>query len=125
MGTPNGKVTWFDITTNDMSTARAFYEGVFGWQLQGDPDVYLMVRPGAEGGMAGGLMPARGVPTYACFGVEVDDVDDAYTRALELGASTVVPPTDNPGGVRSAYLRDPDGSLFSIYRFGPPAVAAS
>jgi predicted enzyme related to lactoylglutathione lyase len=124
MGTPNGKVTWFEITTNDMSTARTFYEGVFGWQLQGDPDVYLMVLPGAEGGMAGGLMPARGVPTYACFGVEVDDVDDA-ARALALGATTVVAPTDNPGGVRSTYLRDPDGSLFSIYRFGPPAVAAS
>ena len=70
MGAPNGKVTWFEITTNDMSTARAF-------------------------------------------------------RALELGATTVVPPTDNPGGVRSAYLRDPDGSLLSIYRFGPPAVAVS
>jgi catechol 2,3-dioxygenase-like lactoylglutathione lyase family enzyme len=39
--------------------------------------------------------------------------------------TTIVPPTDNPGGVRSAYLRDPDGSLFSIYRFGHPAVAAS
>lgn len=119
MGTPNGKVTWFEITTSDMSRARAFYEGVFGWQLQGDPDVYLMVPPTAEGGIPGGLMPARGVPTYACFGVEVDDVDDAYARALESGATSVVPPTDNPGGVRSAYLRDPDGSLFSIYRFGP------
>jgi uncharacterized protein len=118
MGTPNGKVTWFEITTNGMNRARAFYEGVFGWQLQGDPDVYLMVPPSATGGMPGGLMPARRVPTYACFGVEVDDVDDAHARALEVGATTVVPPTDDPGGVRSAYLSEPDGSLFSIYRFG-------
>lgn len=125
MGTPNGRVTWFEITTNDMSTARAFHEGVFGWQHKGDPDVYLMVPPAAEGGIPGGLMPARSLLTYACFGVEVDDVDDAHARALELSAASVVPPTDNPGGVRSANLRDSDGSLSSTYRFGPRADAAS
>lgn len=56
--------------------------------------------------------------SYATFGVEVDDVDDTYARALDKGATSVVAPTDNPGGVRSAYLRDADGSLFAIYRFG-------
>ncbi len=121
MSAPNGRMTWFEITTNDMSAARAFYEGVFGWQLQGDSEVYLTVPPATTGGIPGGLMPARGLPTYACFGVEVDDVDEAHDRALALGATTVVPPTDNPGGVRSAYLRDPDGSLFSVYRFGARA----
>jgi hypothetical protein len=112
-----GRVTWFEITTNDVGTSRAFYEGLFGWSGQGDPDVYLAFAPGAEGGIAGGLMPARGGPTYACFGVQVDDVDCAHELAVELGATSVVPPTDNPGGVRSAYLRDPDGSIFSVYRF--------
>jgi predicted enzyme related to lactoylglutathione lyase len=125
MGTPNGKVTWFEITTNDMTTARTFCEGVFGWQLEGDPDVYRTVPPAAEGGMPGGQMPARGVPTYASFGVEIDDVDHSCDRALELGPTADVPPTDNPGGVRSAYLRDPDGSPFSISRFGPPVGAGS
>jgi predicted enzyme related to lactoylglutathione lyase len=114
------RVTWFEITTDDPTAARAFYEDLFGWNAQGDPDVYLMFPP-TDGGIAGGLMPARGMPTYACFGVEVDDVDAGHRRAIELGATTVVPPTDNPGGVRSAYLRDRDGNLFSIYRFGPPA----
>lgn len=115
--TPTGKVTWFEITTNDTAAARSFYEGLFGWEAQGDPDVYSMFPP-AAGGIPGGLMPARGMPTYACFGVEVDDVDVAFGRAVELGATVVVEPTDNPGGVRSAYLRDLDGNLFSIYRFG-------
>jgi predicted enzyme related to lactoylglutathione lyase len=114
------KVTWFEITSNDPAASRAFYESLFGWSAQGDPDVYLMFPPADDGGIAGGIMPARGVPTYACFGVEVDDVDDAYRRALELGASSLVEPTDNPGGVRSAYVRDPDGSIFSMYRFTAP-----
>lgn len=114
------KVTWFEITSNDPTASRHFYETLFGWHAQGDPDVYLMFPPAGDGGIAGGLMPARGLPTYACFGVEVDDVDDTYRRALEVGATSVVEPNDNPGGVRSAYVRDPDGSIFSIYRFAQP-----
>ncbi len=115
------KVTWFEITSNDPTTSRAFYETLFGWNAQGDPDVYLMFTPAGDGGIAGGLMPARGMPTYACFGVEVDDVDDSYRRALELGATSMVEPRDNPGGVRSAYVRDPDGNIFTIYRFVQPS----
>ena len=115
-----GKVTWFEIASRDVPRAAAFYSGLFGWQLQGDPSVYLAVPP-ADGGVAGGIMPApTGVEPYALFGVEVGDVDQAYATAIELGAASVVGPTDNPGGVRSAYLRDPDGSLFAVYRFGPP-----
>ena len=30
-----------------------------------------------------------------------------------------------PGGVRSAYLRDLDGNLFSIYRFDSPETASA
>jgi predicted enzyme related to lactoylglutathione lyase len=119
MTTP-AKVTWFEITSNDPHASRTFYESLFGWTAQGDPDVYLMFPPSGEGAIAGGLMPARGLQTYATFGVEVGDVDATYQRALELGATSLVEPQDNPGGVRSAYVRDPDGSIFSIYRFGPP-----
>lgn len=36
------------------------------------------------------------------------------------GRHQLISPTDNPNGVRSAYLRDPDGSLFSVYRFTGP-----
>ena len=114
-----GKVTWFEIATRDVPRAAAFYSGLFGWQTQGDPSVYLAVPPGPDGGVAGGIMPAPpGVEPYALFGVEVDDVDQAYATAVDLGATSVIEPTDNPGGVRSAYLRDPDGSLFAVYRFG-------
>lgn len=43
-----------------------------------------------------------------------------YELALADGATSVVAPTDNPGGGRIAYLRDADGSLFAIYRFAAP-----
>ena len=63
----------YEITTNDPTAARTFSEGLFGWTEQGDPDVYLMLPP-ADGGVPR-ARAARGTPTYACFGFEVDDVD--------------------------------------------------
>ena len=71
-----------------------------------------------------GVMPARGMPTYACIAVEADDIDDvdvSYRAALEPGGTSVVEPTDNPGGVRSAYIRDLDGNVLSIRRSGTSA----
>ncbi len=113
-----GKVTWFELASSDVARAAEFYGELFGWEFNGDADIYLAASPVA-GGIAGGIIPATpDVGTYATFGVEVDDVDDTYARALDKGATSVVAPTDNPGGVRSAYLRDADGSLFAIYRFG-------
>lgn len=113
-----GKVTWFELASSDVARAAEFYGELFGWEFNGDADISLAASPVA-GGIAGGIIPATpDVGTYATFGVEVDEVDDTYARALDKGATSVVAPTDNPGGVRSAYLRDADGSLFAIYRFG-------
>ena len=118
MSTTSGQVTWFEVASTDLARSADFYAGLC-WTFHGDPSIYLSVAP-MEGtpGIPGGLMPAPpGVGPYALFGVEVDDVDTAHAHAVELGAVSVVEPADNPGDVRSAYLRDPDGSLFSIYRF--------
>jgi uncharacterized protein len=111
-----GKVTWFEIGSPDPARARAFYGGMFGWQAHGDPGVYLAVQN--EQGISGGIIPTPpGVAPYAAFCVEVPDVDAAVARALDLGAEVVIAAEDNPNGVRSAYLKDPDGSLFAVYRF--------
>lgn len=119
-GPVRGKVSWFEVASNDVKRSAEFYGEVFGWTFTGDSGVYLAASP-VDNGIAGGLIPAAPeAGTYATFGVEVDNVDDAYALALTKGATSVVPPTDNPGGVRSAYLRDVDGSLFAIYRFGAP-----
>lgn len=94
MGAPNDMVTWFEVASSDVAGAREPYEGVFGWQLQGDPDAYLAVPPTDHGGIAG-------------------------------GATFLVRPTGSPGGVPSAYLRDPDGSLISVDRLGSHTDPAS
>jgi len=46
---------------------------------------------------------------------KVDDVDREYARLQALKVEWVKPPTTQPWGNRSIYLRDPDGNLINFY----------
>ena len=47
--------------------------------------------------------------------VEVEDVDKTYLDFTKKGVVFTLPPQDMPGwGIRSAYLRDPDGNLIEL-----------
>jgi predicted enzyme related to lactoylglutathione lyase len=58
--------------------------------------------------------PVEGQQMYLSF--QVDDVDATYTRLVEGGATSVVPPRDYPAlQARQAHVNDPDGRLIEIY----------
>ncbi len=47
--------------------------------------------------------------------LEVDNVDETYARLVEKGVAFLQPPADQPAWLRrTAYLRDPDGTLIEI-----------
>ncbi len=48
------------------------------------------------------------------FETYVENVDDAFARALEAGATEVMEPSDLFYGDRCAYVRDPFGHLWSL-----------
>jgi len=52
-----------------------------------------------------------GIPSNGLF-LFVDDVEAAYERALQAGATAIRPPDDIPYGLRSAIVRDPEGYLW-------------
>jgi uncharacterized protein len=56
-----------------------------------------------------------GAGNWAIFYVEVKDVHAAIDHAQQLGATVVVPPIDN-GAIEFAYLVDPLGNRFGIWR---------
>jgi predicted enzyme related to lactoylglutathione lyase len=58
--------------------------------------------------------PVEGQQMYLSF--QVDDVDATYTRLVEGGATSAVPPRDYPAlQARQAHVNDPDGRLIEIY----------
>jgi predicted enzyme related to lactoylglutathione lyase len=111
------EVNYFEIGTADPAASKAFYEGLFGWQVAEPsmPARYSMVN-----GDKGGLWDtsAMGSANWAIFYVQVDDVRTAIARAEELGASVAIPFVDN-GAIEFAHLTDPVGNRIGIWRPKP------
>lgn len=63
--------------------------------------------------MVGGANPQwPAIPS--ALHVYVDDVDAAYLRATASGATSITPPTLQPYGDRSAYVRDGSGTTWFL-----------
>src|SRR5262252_8235107 len=78
-----------ELQTNDPTSARKFYTGLFGWKLQDVPmpnGTYTMIDVG--GGTGGGMMqnPVPGAPSHWLSYVSVDDIHASTKKATELGA---------------------------------------
>ena len=113
----NNRVDYFEIGSPNPEASKAFYSGMFGWQI-GAPSGALY---SSVDGDAGGLWDttALGGASWAIFYVHVDDVTDAIARAEELGATVALPLVDN-GTIQFAHLIDPTGNRFAVWRPNNP-----
>ena len=75
--------------------------------------MHAEVRIGDSMLMIGG-MESLGKESPATIYLYVADVDRTYERALAAGATSVLVPTDQPYGDRSAWVRDPFGNTWYI-----------
>ncbi len=112
-------LTWNELNTRDVDTAKAFYGAVFGWggeTVDMGPMQYTEWKLG--GTTIGGMLtipdevPAA-VPAHwlAYFGS--DDTDATIAAATGLGATLFVGPVDIPAG-RFAVMADPAGAMFGV-----------
>lgn len=61
-----------------------------------------------------GEFPPTASPTRNSIYVYVPDVDSSYQRAIEAGATSISPPTDQPYQERSAGIKDSFGNVWYI-----------
>ena len=123
------------LHTPDLMGAESFYAKTFGWRLEPQPDSGLSLwrlkgstrraadptLPDDVVAVASGNDAVSGVPPHWAVNVKVSDVDDLAARAVELGGSMLMPPTDAPG-FRNAILVDPSGGVLAISQvLSPPA----
>lgn len=116
---------WAELNSRDLEAAVPFYERVFGWQsrtseLGGDQPPYTEFQQDGQS-VAGAWamspdMPAE-VPSYWAVYFNVDDVDEAVGRAVDLGGTVIVSAQDMPGG-RFAIVGDPQGASFGLLKMG-------
>jgi hypothetical protein len=115
-------LTWNEIQTPDVATAKAFYSSVFGWgagkpQFEGAPETYTVWQLDGHNvcgmmEMVEGRFPPGTPPHWSvCFAVA--DADRTIAEAREHGGTVAVEPVDMPIG-RFAAIVDPQGAAFTI-----------
>jgi hypothetical protein len=127
-----GRVVHFEIHADNPERAAEFYGNLFGWKLtrwDGPVDYWLVVTgpdgtPGINGGMIRRPHPRSGndgVIAYVCT-VDVDDLDESFDKALQLGGAVALPKMPVPGVGWLAYVKDSEGNVLGLMQ--PDAKAA-
>jgi predicted enzyme related to lactoylglutathione lyase len=112
-----GALTWNELASPDPEASAQFYSELFGWKtepFEGMQMTYLGIQ-NSDGHGNGGIRSAmENEPSYWLVYFGTDDPDRGTARATELGATTLVPPTDIGVG-KIAVLQDPQGAVFALY----------
>jgi predicted enzyme related to lactoylglutathione lyase len=107
----------WQMLAKDPEAAASFYSRVFGWTIDTNNALgYRRVTTGA-GGANGGIWPAPpdGHNLVQLF-IGVDSVPDYFSRAAQMGATTIVPPQKLPDGDELAIMLDPSGVPFGLMK---------
>ncbi len=123
-GYPDGVFCWVDVGTTDAEAAKAFYQGLFGWEYDdqpvGDGTVYTMCQLGGLNVAGLSALPpdmlAQGVPPMWTSYIKHDDVDAVAARVAEAGGTLTMPPMDVLETGRMAIIIDPGGAGFGVWQ---------
>ena len=113
----HGLLSWNELSTPDMAGSTEFYGDLFGWEMtamEGMPMEYSTIANAGHGN--GGMHPLNppGTPPNWLVYFGTDNIENGMASATELGATTLVEPTDIGAG-QIGVLQDPQGSVFALY----------
>jgi len=114
----NGVPSWLDLGSDDLDATKAFYTGLFGWELaEGPPEAggYTLCLLG--GRTVAGLGPKMGPgPTVWNQYVNVDDADATAAAAEAVGGSVMLAPFDVLAFGRMGFIVDPAGAVVGLWQ---------
>ena len=113
---------WNELLTHDPDKAKAFFTGLFGWEVVTEDSGYTMWMN--NGRPNGGLLKMHeewgDAPTHWMVYFSVADCAATAAKATELGGTVMVPPTDaGEVGVFSV-IQDPQGAIFTAIKLNQP-----
>ena len=104
-----------DLPVADIETAKAFYTDYLGLGTEEFNLGWVARYTSPETGANVQLVTRdASAPESPLISVLVDDVEDAYARAQQLGFEIVHPLTTEPWGVRRFFVRAPDGTVINM-----------
>ena len=113
MGAP---VIHFEIMGGEGKQLEEFYSELFEWKINSNnPMRYGVIDTGGgPGGINGGVGPAHDGNQRVSVYAQVKDLQATLDRAEKLGAKTILPPTEVPGGPKLAMFADPAGNVTGL-----------
>jgi predicted enzyme related to lactoylglutathione lyase len=114
---------WAELNARGVDKAIPFYTQLFGWTTrksemsEGQPPYteFLIGDESVAGAWEMNRQIPADTPSYWQVYFVAEDVDAAHRRALDLGATEMLPPQDFPGG-RFAIVADPQGASFGLLK---------
>lgn len=113
-------VVHFEIIGTTPEALRTYYSALFGWQYAlGDAATEDVSAPGEYGsidnaGVNGGVGGGPELAPQVLFYVGVDNVEEALTRAEQLGGHRVFGPVGEAGKLVVGRFTDPEGNLLGV-----------
>jgi len=125
------RVVHFEIHADDPQRAVAFYQDIFGWQInkwEGPEDYWLVTTgPDNEPGINGAILRRHGpvngdaVIAYVCT-IDVPSVDDVTAKITAHGGTIALPKMAVPQIGWLAYGKDTEGNIFGVLQSDPSAA---
>ena len=120
---------WYELMTDDLDAARAFYADVVGWRPEAFPaqpgmPPYTVMNVGDRGVAGLMTMPDSfreqgGRPGWMGY-IHARDVDAATASLKKAGGAVHREPDDIPGVGRFSVVADPQGAVFMLLQPNGP-----
>ena len=119
---PAGTPCWVDVMVDDVPKAIAFYQALFGWDIQvGGPEVGGYSIAHKDGRIVAAVSPKMGQPdapsTWTVY-LATDDVDATAAKIKGAGGQLLAGPMDVMEEGRMAVAMDPAGAVFGLWQGG-------
>ncbi|MEP6755507.1 MAG: VOC family protein [Chthonomonadales bacterium] len=111
---------WLELHTPDAAKSKEFYTSLFGWTITDVPIpggmVYSMLQ--MEGRDVGGMFQDTfsGAPPHWTSYVRVASVDVSTAKAVELGATVIMPAADVMEVGRMSMIQDPTQAIVALWQ---------
>lgn len=110
-----------EFAGQDGEALQRFYTELFGWPMaKRSPGGHDYFDFAAGDRVSGGIRHEADGPGETIVYVDFDDLDEALSRAVALGASVRIPPLARDGG-RFALVVDPAGNTIGLLEDEPSA----
>lgn len=114
------KPVWIDLATKDAAASRKFYEDLFGWKVEINPDPqyggYGLAKRGGKDVAGIGPTQSPEQPSAWSLYIGTDDLTGLSREVEAAGGKVVAPAFDVGDQGRMAVFQDPAGAFISAWQ---------